>query len=628
MAEATLNDVSNVIKEDGNKDREQLKGDSIRQFFQLRSSNKFLTSLTQAQLDSNEQIKKQFEQEQEALKRANDQTASNNTIKEDGHKTRKQFHVDFARQFFQVGNTNTLLTNLIQSQVAANDGLINLTQAEVDSNKQMKKQFEQEQEALRRANAKKTLGEPANDNDSRFKRMMIGLVDSYNGVKKLLNNIKKEVPNKATMFTLLFGGLAAAFAFFPKEVKEYLIDPLIDVINVFRDKESTTTLGFVVEKLKKGLGWIADNFGEEAAWIVGIGVAAKALQAFGLPTLGIGPGFGLALKAVGAFLTMPWVAGILGIAALLASAKLGLDKLRDLSIESETELSEKALREYEKAVKDENQPEIDRIVAQQSARLKRNQDTTLKGIESIEGPINEILKGNVKAAEVAAEQARKVKEIIRKVNAEGMGGLEASESDTRSDKSGSTDKAIREANIAIAQATKQIVLASTGGKTPDKDKEAEIYNLLKESIERNDVSEVKSVIDGIKETIPRFSMLSSRLDLLTSSIKEGQKSDKMMEELNFALRGVLPDNSNKALSPKELSPVELSKSQEKLKTMYAGFDEMDNNMRRPIVPVVAPTTNNNDNKKTINNVYYNVFTDSNLNPATGRYENGVLPSYM
>lgn len=71
MAEATLNDVTNAIREDGGKDREQLKGDSIRQFLQLRSSNKLLTSLTQAQIDSNEQMKKQFEQEQEALRRAN-----------------------------------------------------------------------------------------------------------------------------------------------------------------------------------------------------------------------------------------------------------------------------------------------------------------------------------------------------------------------------------------------------------------------------------------------------------------------------------------------------------------------------------------------------------------------------
>ena len=123
----------------------------------------------------------------------------------------------------------------------------------------MKKQFEQEQEALRRANAKKTLGEPANDNDSRFKRMMTGLVDSYKGVIKLFDNIKKAMPNKATMFTLLFGGLAAAFAFFPKEVKEYLIDPLIDVINVFRGEDYTTGLGRVVYNLKEGLGWISEN---------------------------------------------------------------------------------------------------------------------------------------------------------------------------------------------------------------------------------------------------------------------------------------------------------------------------------------------------------------------------------
>jgi len=538
MAEATLNDVTNAIREDGGKDREQLKGDSIRQFLQLRSSNKLLTSLTQAQIDSNEQ---------------------------------------------------------------------------------MKKQFEQEQEALRRANAKKTLGEPANDNDSRFKRMMTGLVDSYKGVQKLFNDIKKAMPNKATMFTLLFGGLAAAFAFFPKEVKEYLINPLIDVINVFRGKESTTGLGWVVEKLKNALGWIADNFGEEAAWILGIGAAAKALQAFGLPTLGIGPGFGLALKAVGAFLTMPWVAGIVGIAALLASAKLGLDKLRELSIESETELSKKALREYEKAVKDENQPEIDRIVAQQIARLKRNQDTTLKGIESIEGPINEILKLNKDKAELTIQQAQANKLAL------------AVEGDTLGGEDRSTNRQINEENNKIAKSIRDQVIAITKGKTPDKDAEAGIYKLLKESIERNDVGETKAIIEGIKEAFPNsLGMLSSRLALLDSSIKRGQSIDKMMEKLNFALKGEKP------LSPKpepqelkmENVPVELSKSQEKLKTMYEGFNEMDNNMRRPIVPVVAPVTNNSDNKKTVNNVYYNVFTDSNFNPAMGRYENGVVPTYM
>jgi len=384
MAEATLNDVSNAIKEDGNKDREQLKGDSIRQFFQLRSSNKFLTSLTQAQLDSNEQMKKQFEQEQEALRRTNDQTKLNelnNTIKEDGHKTRKQFHVDFARQFFQVGNTNTLLTNLIQSQVAANDGLINLTQAEVDSNKQMKKQFEQEQEALRRANAKKTLGEPANDNDSRFKRMMIGLVDSYNGVKKLLDNIKKSMPNKATMFTLLFGGLAAAFAFFPKEVKEYLIDPLIDVINVFRDKESTTGLGKVVEKLKKSLEWISDNLGEEAAWIVGIVGGAAALKAAGIPTLGLGSILGIITKFAMAHPLITTAVGVIG--GLIAL----FDFFRDRTIKSETEKSKALLKEYEAA---EDNKEREKIARRAAAAQDRISETAIGNVDSIQDPLKEI----------------------------------------------------------------------------------------------------------------------------------------------------------------------------------------------------------------------------------------------
>ena len=60
MAEATLNDVTNAIREDGNNSRAQTKFESLRRFFQVRNSNKLLKSLTQAQIDSNKQMKKQF----------------------------------------------------------------------------------------------------------------------------------------------------------------------------------------------------------------------------------------------------------------------------------------------------------------------------------------------------------------------------------------------------------------------------------------------------------------------------------------------------------------------------------------------------------------------------------------
>lgn len=300
MAEATLNDVSNAIREDGHKDREQLKGDSIRQFLQLRSSNKLLKSLTQAQIDSNEQ---------------------------------------------------------------------------------MKKQFEQEQEALRRANAKKTLGEPANDNDSRFKRMMTGLVDSYKGVKKLLDDIKKAMPNKATMFTLLFGGLAAAFAFFPKEVKEYLVNPLIDVINIFRGKESTTGLGLVVEKLKNGLGWISENISPKAAWIAGILGTATALKAIGLPTFGLGSILGIIARFAAAHPLI--TAAVVAIGLLLEL----FDIFRGRAIKSETEKSEALLKEYQAAKDDEERAEIAARAATAQYRIR---DTAIGNVDSIQGPLDEI----------------------------------------------------------------------------------------------------------------------------------------------------------------------------------------------------------------------------------------------
>jgi hypothetical protein len=536
MAEATLNDVTNAIREDGGKDREQLKGDSIRQFLQLRSSNKLLTSLTQAQIDSNEQ---------------------------------------------------------------------------------MKKQFEQEQEALRRANAKKTLGEPANDNDSRFKRMMTGLVDSYKGVQKLFNDIKKAMPNKATMFTLLFGGLAAAFAFFPKEVKEYLINPLIDVINVFRGKESTTGVGWVVEKLKNGLEWISENINPEAAWIVGILGVATALKGIGLPTFGLGSILGIIAKFAAAHpLITAAVAAITGLIALF-------DFFRRRTIKSETEKSKALLKEYEAAKDDE---EKEKIARRAKAAQDRIRETAIGNVDSIQDPLKEIrrqqdnrlwlmAKNMMRSLYSTEQEAKKAKEEAEKAKKDAEDAKDANLPEAK--------------HLGLVAKNKEKQADEAQKKTNNNRNDALL--LYREQAENSiSIAEDSDQLlaaykESLKDTIAKFQVSGFEGDRLEEAI------DAAVQDLNAAVKIRRRQADFKKIgginSPSlELDRIKAAASNASSDGKLMAALEAGN---KAGTFIGAPrTTNNNDNKKTVNNVYYNVFTDSNFNPAMGRYENGVVPTYM
>jgi len=620
MAEATLNDVTNAIREDGGKDREQFKGDSLRQYFQARSSNKFLKSLTHVQTDSNEQMKNQFEQEQEALKRANDQTTLNlnNTIKEDGHKTRKQFHVDFARQFFQVGNTNTLLTNLIQSQVAANDGLINLTQAEVDSNKQMKKQFEQEQEALRRANAKKTLAEPANDNETRFQRIISGLIAGVESTINVLERIKKALPNKKTAFGLLFGGLAAAFAFFPEWSKRNLINPLIDVINVFQGKDYTTTLGRVVQNLKKGLGWISDNFGEEAAWVTGILTTVAALHP--ITTLKVLSGSLKGLTTLGSFLGLPVIGAIGGLvvaAGALLLAKEGLDYLRNLNIEDEVKNIQEKKSALISALASGNVDDIKTAERELRETLTRMKESTL-------GDSNRIKREMETASKVLAEEAlKRQKDALNRINE--IGELAARDAETK--------ELVRKIKMGA-------VTSIVGADDPLVEAKAQFEKIAGLNIPQKQKDDLIQIIQGGLEqdkTLKRDQRIEiNKLFTDMETVKLKQLEDDARFDGSDTSSS---DKDNRLLTPKEsternvkLVDVAAQNAKNFLKQQEmlarAGKGGFNNDVGGLNMPVLAPVTNNSDNKKTINYTYYNVFTDSNFNPAMGRYENGVVPTYM
>jgi hypothetical protein len=593
MAEATLNDVSNAIKEDGSKDREQFKGDSLRQFFQARASNKFLKSLTRVQLDSNEQMKKQFEKEQEALKRANDQTTLNlnNTIKEDGHKTRKQFHVDFARQFFQVGNTNTLLTNLIQSQVAANDGLINLTQAEVDSNKQMKKRFEQEQEALRRANAKKTLAEPANDNETRFQRIISSLIAGVESTINVLERIKKALPNKKTAFGLLFGGLAAAFAFFPEWSKRNLIDPLIDVINVFQGKDYTTTLGRVVQNLKEGLGWISDNFGEEAAWVTGILGTVAALHP--ITTLKVLSGSLKGFGALGSFLGLPVIGAIGGLviaAGALLLAKEGLDYLRNLNIEDEVKNIQEKKSALISALASGNVDDIKTAETELRQTLTRMRESTLGDSDRIKAEMET-------ASKVLAEEAlKRQKDALNRINE--IGELAARDAETkelvRKIKMGAVTSIVG-ADDPLVEAKAQFEKIA-GLNIPQKQKD-DLIQIIQGGLDQDQTLKRAQILDINKLFIDMETVKLRQLEDEETARVERLAAKDMFGEMTGESSGLIyrsPEEllnikTNRAILAEIMGKGGTSRNQNQAEKLAANAEDNDRarNQANPIVPVVA-----------------------------------------
>jgi len=521
MAEATLNDVTNAIREDGNNSRAQTKFESLRRFFQVRNSNKLLKSLTQAQ---------------------------------------------------------------------------------IDSNKQMKKQFEQEQEALRRANAKKTLAEPANDNETRFQRIISGLIAGVESTINVLERIKKALPNKKTAFGLLFGGLAAAFAFFPEWSKRNLINPLIDVINVFQGKDYTTTLGRVVQNLKEGLGWISDNFGEEAAWVTGILTTVAALHP--ITTLKVLSGSLKGLTTLGSFLGLPVIGAIGGLviaAGALLLAKEGLDYLRNLNIEDEVKNIQEKKSALISALASGNVDDIKTAKIELRETLTRMKNTGLDESAKIQKEMLAAMKILAKEAE------RRQKDALNKINE--MGELAARDAETMA-----AVRGIKEGAGEAFRSTNDPVQTAM----------AEFAKIDALNISQEDKNSLISIIQGAarkfttRDERSKISLLAANM---TGNRANSSETDDMSILGNFSkTREDMQERSLKETA--RAAQVAQNRAIQLAGTARGGFGEMDANI------IAAPVTNNNDNKKTVNNVYYNVFTDSNLNPSNGRYENGVLPSYM
>ena len=262
--------------------------------------------------------------------------------------------------------------------------LESLGSTQKDFSEMMKSNFEKQQEALasqQREDSLENTPKPVNTDDSK------------GAISKLLKSIKGMIPKKTPgLIGLLFGGAAATLLFFPEWVKENIINPLIDVIDVLLDPdiEPKTLLG----KITKGIGtvftWLNDNIHPKAGWIVG-GIAAAAILTPGFLKL-----FGGLLAVIGSFaMAHPVItAATLAVYGLIKA----FDFFKALAIKNELEIAKKFKARYDNAKNDDDK----RAIALEAAS-SRNQ---LVGSPEIKNIYDEIAKTSKPLFNAAADAAK------------------------------------------------------------------------------------------------------------------------------------------------------------------------------------------------------------------------------
>lgn len=522
----------------------------------------------------------------------NDAIKANNANSEE---QQVQFKTTSAQQFGQMKLTNNFLKSLVDSSVA--------------SNEQMNKQFEKQQEALRRKQTEDALKDKPKPTET----------DGSGGaISKLLASIKGLIPKKSPgLLGLLFGGVAAAMAFFPDWVKENLINPIIDVINVFRGEDATTTLGKVVENVKGALNFISDNFGEEAAWVAGILTTVAALKP--ITTLKVLAGSLKGFGALGSFLGLPVIGAIGGLvvaAGAILLAKEGLDYLRNLNIEDEVKNIQEKKTALINALASGNIDDIKTAESELRQTLTRMRNSTLIDSDRIKKEVlaasdilaTEALKrqedalNRINEKEKLAARDAETMELVRKIK---MGAVAAIvKAETEKEGKGLVEAKSQFEKIAgldIPQKQKDdLIQTIQGGLEQDRSgtlKESQIIEIMKLFIDMN-TARLRQLEDD--ERFDGSDTSSSDKDNRLLTPKESTERNLKLEDI------AAQRDQNRAI--------------QLARTARGGFGEMDAN-------IIAPqqTTNNNDNKKTTNN--YHFYNDNTKNGVgTGLYSGTRLPA--
>ncbi len=475
--------------------------------------------------------------------------------------------------------------------------LQNLGSTQKEFSDMMKSNFEQQQEALATQQRNDTLSDKPKPTET----------DGTKGaISKLLASIKGLIPKKSPgLLGLLFGGVAAAMAFFPDWVKENLINPIIDVINVFQGEDATTTLGKVVKKVKGAFKFISDNFGEEAAWVTGILTTVAALKP--ITTLKVLASSLTGFGALGSFLGLPVIGAIGGLviaAGTLLLAKEGLDYLRNLNIEDEVKSIQEKKTALIKALASGNKDDIETAESELRQILTRMKESMLIDSDRIRNEVRD-------ASKILADEAlKRQKDALDRVNK--MGELAARDAETMA--------AVRDIKMGAVTA---IVKAET------------------ENVEGGALGEAKAQF----EKIAGLDIPQKQKDDLIQIIQSGLAQDDTLKFSQrtaidnefFKLRNIANDvfdGEDKLLTPKQLTEVNLKLEdmktriaedlllrQETLAKMGKGFDDGVGGLN---MPVVAPTTNDSRDQSTTTYYFYNDNTKDGI--GTGLYSGTRLPA--
>jgi len=312
------------------------------------------------------------------------------------------------------------------------------------------------------------------------------------------------------------------------------------------------------------------------------------------------------LLRLGATLLRFGPAGAVGLA--IAGMAVAADKLRDMNIDSTVkDISDKNAA-LKAAIESGNEPLVKTLTAELARDLKRLQDTTIGNVASVQEQIK--IAQNTLAEEATKNLANSLAKLQEKSlrNADGSVAEGAAE-------------ALRAIKKALNKQVQELLVGNKA-RTTDQIKEKEdktltFLNNLRKDLNDNKISpeDQKEVISKAVEQILAVGADKggiARGSTLASELLSVQDTNQTLEQMFKTLD---------RLSKKNNLNFEIQGKINKQADVLANSGN-PSSQTSPVVPIVAPTTNNTDNTRVVNN--YHFYKEGSID-TFGKYSGMRLP---
>jgi RNase H-fold protein (predicted Holliday junction resolvase) len=312
------------------------------------------------------------------------------------------------------------------------------------------------------------------------------------------------------------------------------------------------------------------------------------------------------LLRLGATLLRFGPAGAVGLA--IAGMAVAADKLRDMNIDSTVkDISDKNAA-LKAAIESGNEPLVKTLTAELARDLKRLQDTTIGNVASVQEQIK--IAQNTLAEEATKNLANSLAKLQEKSlrNADGSVAEGAAE-------------ALRAIKKALNKQVQELLVGNKA-RTTDQIKEKEdktltFLNNLRKDLNDNKISpeDQKEVISKAVEQILAVGADKggiARGSTLASELLSVKDTNQTLEQMFKTLD---------RLSKKNNLNFEIQGKINKQADVLANSGN-PSSQTSPVVPIVAPTTNNTDNTRVVNN--YHFYKEGSID-TFGKYSGMRLP---